>query len=433
MKSNAFWNRLARLPKDYYRLLGSRVFMHTMYSRRYFKTKLLAWLSLPHYILFGESRGFYPNPFFHPPYFERRSGTRRLVDYLEAQPLWGHAISCFFDSRWYIEKNSASLATNENPLQHFWHIGFDRRLDPSPHFDMQFLARAIARDRVDRKNYAYEYLCQDDRHVLLNAAELEQRQSDFYASIRLETLKKSERKRRFLLFVQSGREFVPDYSYATAIFDTLINYYDESAHIPDKVEHVFRQSGSKVTAVRKILEADPDVLLGYESVLLLDDDVTIAQQQIETLFLTQEEQRLDLLQAALTENSSCFFPVLRQPLAGKGLRRITAIETMMPLISRRVLQECAWVFKEGISGWGVDTLLSTEVRKRFGNTVALLSDVVCFHARAVDTSAGAFYKFLYRHGIEPTIEAGKIAMKFGINDKMSAVHFLDEALFPEQD
>jgi hypothetical protein len=45
----------------------------------------------------------------------------------------------------------------------------------------------------------------------------------------------------------------------------------------------------------------------------------------------------------------------------------------------------------------------------------------------VNTSGGAFYQFLRRHGIEPTVEAGKIVMKFGINDKMSAVHFLEAA------
>jgi hypothetical protein len=366
-----------------------------------------------------------PILFFHPCYFERQSGTRRLLDYLESQPLWSHATSRFFDSRWYIEKNSAALATNENPLQHFWRIGFDRRLDPSPHFDMQFFSRAIARDHVDRKHYAYEYLCQDDRNVLQSAAELEQRQSEFYASIRLETLKMSERRKPFLLFVQSGRDFIPDFDYTTAIFDTPINYYDESARIPDEVDYVFRQRGFKVTTVRKILEVCPDVLLGYESALLLDDDVAIRQDQIETLFLTQEKHRLDLLQASLSEDSSCFFPVLRQPLAGKGLRPISAIEVMMPLISRRALQEFGWVFKEGISGWGVDALLSTEIRRRFGNTVALLSDIVCVHLRAIDTSRGAFYKFLRGHGIEPTVEAGKIALKFSINDKMSAVHFLE--------
>jgi len=427
MKFDGFWRRLAGFPRDYYRLFGSGVFMHSMYSQRYFKTKFLQWLSLPHYILIGEGRGFRPNPFFDPAYFERQSGRNRFLDYLEKQPLWRHPASEFFDSRWYIDKYSAYLATSENPLQHFWLKGFDRGYDPSPRFDMQFFLRAIARDRADRKDYAYEYLCQDNRDMPLNIAELEQRQFDFYASIELQILKKTiEPKRRFLVFLQSGRDFIPEYAYGTAIFDTLINYYDTSTRTSDEIQYVFRQKGSKATAVRKILEVCPDVLLGYDSVLLLDDDIVISQNQIETLFMTHEEHGLDLLQASLTESSECFFPVLKQPFAGKGLRPISAVEIMMPLISRRALRECGWVFKEGISGWCIDTLLSAEVRKRFGDTIGLLADVICLHVRAVDTSAGRFYKFLRQNGIEPTVEAGKIAMKFALNDKMSAVHFLDD-------
>ncbi len=427
MSSDSFLSRLVRFPRDYYRLLRIGVFMHAMYSQRYFKTKLLGWLSLPHYILFGERRGCRPNPFFDPACFERQSGTRRLLDYLEKQPLWSYPASEFLDSRWYIDKYSAHLATSENPLRHFWLKGFDAGYDPSPRFDMQFFLRAIARDRADRKEYAYEYLCQNNHDIPLNIAELEKRQSDFYASIELQILNKTtEPKRRFLVFLQSGHDFIPEYDFGTAIFDTLINYYDESTRVSDEVQYVFRQKGSKATAVRKILEVCPNVLLGYDSVLLLDDDVVISQDQIETLFTTHEDHRLDLLQASLSKSSECFFPVLRQPLAGKGLRPISAIEIMMPLVSRRALRECGWVFKEGISGWCIDTLLSAEVRRRFGDTIALLGDVVCLHVRAVDASAGAFYKFLRQNGIEPTVEAGKIAIKFALNDKMSAVHFLED-------
>jgi hypothetical protein len=425
MKSDSFWRNLVRFPRDYHRLLGSGLFGHTNYSQLYFKSKFLRFLSLPHYIIFGERRGCRPNAFFDPVYFERRSGTRRLVDYLDQQPLWAYPTSDYFDSRWYIDKYSAYLATSENPLQHFWGKGFNMGFNPSPRFDMQFFLRAIARDRTDRRDYAYEYLCACNPDTPLNIAELEKRQSDFHNAIRFEVLKRiSVPQRRYLVFVQSGRDFVPDYQYKTALFDTLINYYDKSVRVSDEVQYVFRQNGTKVTAIKTILECCPEIFLGYNAVLLLDDDVVISQKQIETLFIAREKHQLDLLQGSLTEDSECFFPVLKQPLAGAGLRQLSAIEIMMPVVSRRALQECGWVFRECISGWSVDTLLSAEVRKRFGDTIALLGDVVCRHARSVDTSHGALYTFLKQHGLEPTVEAGKIAMKFGLNDKMSAVHFL---------
>jgi hypothetical protein len=424
MKSDSLWHTLVNFPRDCYRLLGSGLFAHTNYAQLYFKSKFLRFLSLPHYVLFGEKHGCRPNAFFDPAYFAQRSGTRRLVDYLDQQPLWAYPTSDYFDSRWYIDRYSAILATSDNPLQHFWSKGFDMGLNPSPRFDMQFFLRAIARDRADRRDYAYEYLCACSPDTPLNIAELEKRQSDFHKAIKFETLKRiGAPQRRYLVFVQSGRNFVPDYHYKTALFDTLINYYDLSTRVSDEVQYVFRQNGTKTTAVKTILERCPEVLLGYDAVLLLDDDVVITQQQVEALFAAREKHQLDLVQASLTEDSECFFPVLKQPLAGKGLRQVSGIEIMMPVVSRRALQVCGWVFGECISGWGVDNLLSTEVRKRFGDTIALLGDVVCVHVRSVDTSHGALYTYLKQHGLEPTVEAGKIAMKFGLNDKMSAVHF----------
>jgi hypothetical protein len=427
MKSDSFWHTLANFPRDCHRLLGSGIFAHTNYAQLYFKSKFLRFLSLPHYVLFVEKRGCRPNAFFDPAYFAQRSGTRRLVDYLDQQPLWAYPTSAYFDSRWYIDKYSANLATSENPLQHFWGKGFDMGFNPSPRFDMQFFLRAIARDRADKRDYVYEYLCARSPDTPVNIAELEKRQSDFQKAIKFEVLKRiSVPQRRYLVFVQSGRDFFPDYQYKTALFDTLINYYDSSVRVSNEVQYVFRQNGTKTTAVKTILDRCPEILLCYNAVLLLDDDVGITQQQIETLFAAREKHQLDLLQASLTEDSECFFPALKQPLAGTGLRQLSGIEIMMPVVSRRAFQECGWVFGECVSGWCVDSLLSAEVRKRFGDTIALLGDVVCVHTRSVDTSRGALYTYLKQHGLEPTVEAGKIAMKFGLNDKMSAVYFRED-------
>src|SRR5579871_4960673 len=145
---NDILTRLAHFPRDYYLLVRSGLFAHAAYSRCHFKTALLCFLALPHYLMFGEAAGLRPNAFFDPDFFARQSGTRRLIDYFDDQKLWGHPTSPYFDSRWYIEKHAAELATNENPLRHFLLTGFDRGYDPAPCFDMQFFRRAIARDHA---------------------------------------------------------------------------------------------------------------------------------------------------------------------------------------------------------------------------------------------------------------------------------------------
>lgn len=64
---------------------------------------------------------------------------------------------------------------------------------------------------------------------------------------------------------------------------------------------------------------------------------------------------------------------------------------------------------QGMHKWMVCRhFAGAEVGKRFGDTIALLGDVVRVHMRSVDTSHGALYTFLKQHGLEPTIEAGKL-------------------------
>lgn len=415
--------RLLKLAKDYYDLLRSGLFAHQDYARAYFGTPWLAPLALPHYLSSGEARGLRPNPFFDPGFFEEQAGTRHLVDYLFDMNLWRHPTSDFFDSRWYTEKYAADLLTTENPLKHFWTKGFDKDFRGSHRFDTQFFKRAVARDRKDPKAYAFSFAAAPHDQAPLNMAELEALQHAFAEAIELKILKRADRPdKRFLVFIQAGHDYRPPYDLKAASFDLLINCYDTGAP-PADAHYVFAQKGTKTTAIRKILDTCPEVLTGYEAVLFLDDDIVIAQGDIDSLFATQAEHGLDLLQAALSEDSECYYPILKKPLAGSGLRVISGVEIMMLLISKRALLDCGWVFSESISGWCVDALLSHEVRKRFGHKIALLADVVARHPRATDTANNAFYRFLAAHGIDPRVEAGKIAMKYNINDKMSAVDF----------
>ncbi len=423
MKLKDIANRIGTFVRDYYNLLRSGLFMHSAYARHNLETKWLFWAALVHYMLIGEGRGLKPNPFFDPLFFKQQSGTEHLIDYLHNMNLWRYPASDFFDSRWYTERYSADLAITENPLKHFWRVGLDRNDHPSLRFDTVFFKRAIARGQENLKDYAFWFACEPHSDIPMNVTELERRQRDFYDKIELKTLKRvTTPEKRFLVFIQSGQDFDPKYDPRGASFDLLINYYDASTHIGE-AQYVFAQRGTKFTAIRKILDLCPEVFLAYDAVLFLDDDIIISQTQIDALFSIQAEHHLDLLQASLSQDSECYYPILKQPLAGSGLRPISGVEIMMPLVSRRALAEFGWVFGESISGWSVDLLLSREVRTRFGNTIALCGDVVATHPRSTDLGNNPFYKYLAEHGLNPHWEAGRIAIKFGVNDKMSAIDF----------
>jgi hypothetical protein len=424
-KMRSLSSRMATI-RDYFRVLRSGVFMHSAYSRHYFshsylKPKIFAFLALPHYLVAGEARGYLPNPFFEPSFFDRHAPGKRLVDYLRDPALWQIPTSNYFDPHWYVRTHGRNVLADQSPLENFWKKGFDAGLNPAERFDTLFFRRAIARDTRDKKDFAYRYLSEVDPAAPLNAIELADVQKRFYDSINLEVLKYSEVPTSdFLLFIQAGRNF-PTRIFKDAPFDVLVNFYEHPS--PTDAHYLFHQPGTKITAIRKIMERFPELLLKYRAVLFLDDDVELSPAQIERLFETHASHGVDLMQASLSATSSCFYPTLKQPMAGRGLRYLTGIEIMMPLISRRALQACGWVFNEGISGWGIDILLSAEVKRKFGNTIALLGDVIAIHRRSTDTKNNDFYRFLSRHGINPTVEAGHITLKFGLKESPGFIHF----------
>jgi hypothetical protein len=176
------------------------------------------------------------------------------------------------------------------------------------------------------------------------------------------------------------------------------------------------QRGCKNTAIRRLLELRPDLLLQYDRVLFLDDDIEIGPAQIDLLFEVAEREKLDLAGPSLTADSQTAWPFLLQPGAGKGIIRASSIEIMAPLITRRALEAVAWVFAESASGWGGDLLLGPVVRGAFGpQSVGVIGAVPVRHARPVDTKGGTLYLYLRSYGIETGHEANRIAFDFGVD------------------
>ena len=224
-------------------------------------------------------------------------------------------------------------------------------------------------------------------------------------------------RHRHLVFVQAGRTFSAPYATRPGAYDLLLNFYEEPA--PEALAPeatICVQPGTKVTAIRLLLEREPALLLAYESVLFLDDDITIDAATIDDLFATATREGLDIAQASLTPGSDCFFACLKQPEAGGAVRRLNAAEIMMPLVARRVLERCGWVFGEAVSGWALDMLLGAKVREAFGeDAIGLVGHAVARHDRAMDTANGRFYRFLRSRGIDAATEAGDLISRFELN------------------
>ncbi|HUI20124.1 MAG TPA: hypothetical protein VLZ74_03680 [Methylocella sp.] len=294
--------------------------------------------------------------------------------------------------------------------------------NPASHFDIDFFTHAAGRGHPDIKIVLYEALTHKTVSVPLNAQELRKRQDKFYEGISLRVERELiEAGYPFLVFVQACEEYRSELLDEPRDFDLMLNYYDEAEIWPPTADYVLLQMGTKTTAIRKILEERPELFERYEAVLFLDDDVEIDRAGVMQLFQTMRNYKLDLVQASLTADSDCYFEIVKHPPEGRALCPLTSVEIMMPAVSSRALKELGWVFKEGVSGWAVDFLLSMQVRKRYGNKIALIGDIMARHDRSRDVDCGEFYQFLRKHGIDSNMEAGYIAWKYGVDDSAQAI------------
>jgi hypothetical protein len=406
--------------------VSRRVFWAPHYARRRLLSEHAAPFAPAHYALIGERLGYRPNGFFDPQYFRKhargaQSASRGLLELYLAEPgPNAPSPSAEFDHAWYMSQNPDWSRTHPHPFLHFLERGMPAGKRPRPDIDVEFLRDVIrgkGRSLEEAAFRVFDPLPRDaDMAPPLNREELRARQDRFFAAGRLRIERESKSTgRRLLVYVQSGKRFDAAYLGEPRAYDLLLNYYDESPPNP-KAETVVYQRGCKNTAIRRLLELRPDLLLQYDRVLFLDDDIEVGAGQIDRLFQVADREKLDLAGPSLTADSQTAWPFLLQPGAGRGIIRASSIEIMAPLMTRRALEAVAWVFAESASGWGGDLLLGPVVRAAFGpERVGVIGSVAVRHARPVDTKGGTLYLYLRSYGIETGHEANRIAFDFGVD------------------
>ena len=402
-----------------------RAFWARLYARRRLFSPLAAPLAPLHYALIGESRGYRPNAFFDPSFFRAHAniaGANRglLEAYLAHPEPDAPSPSAEFDHGWYASQNPDWSQTHPHPFLHFLEYGLHAGRRPRADIDVEFvrdITRGVKPRSLEEASLRVfdRTLSESEMGPPLNGQELRARQDRFYADGQLRIEREAAHpERAVLVFVQCGRGFDAAYLEEPRAYDVLLNYYHESDVHP-KADIAVVQAGTKTTSIRRLMELRPDLLLRYQAVLFLDDDVEIDAQGIEALFRAMTAEKLDLAQPALTSDSATAYAFLKSPPAGPGVTRVSSVEIMAPALTRRALEGAKWAFAESVSGWGSDLLLGPAVRSAFGpNSVGIIGSVSVRHAAAVDLGAGAFYAFLRRYGVDPGHEANRIAVDFGV-------------------
>jgi hypothetical protein len=403
-----------------------RAFWARLYARRRLLSDLAAPFAPMHYALVGESLGYRPNAFFDPAAFRARANIAKsasqglLESYLARPEPNAPSPSAEFDHGWYVSQNPDWAQTHPHPFLHFLERGLRAGRRPQQDIDVEFV-RDITRGVKPRslEEAAFRVfdrtLSEGEMGPPLNRQELRARQDRFYADGRLRIEREAGHlDRNVLVFVQCGPGFDAAYLEEPRSYDLLLNYYREASVHP-KADIAVVQAGTKTTAIRRLMELRPDLLLRYQAVLFLDNDVEISAQDIEALFGAMRAEELDLAQPALTADSATAYPFLKRPSAGAGVMRVSSVEIMAPALTRRALESAKWVFAESVSGWGGDLLLGPAVRAACGPmSVGVIGSVAVRHPAPVDLSAGSFYAFLRRYGVDPGHEANRIAVDFGV-------------------
>jgi hypothetical protein len=403
-----------------------RAFWARLYARRRLLSDLAAPFAPLHYALIGESRGYRPNAFFDPSWFRAhaniaRDKTRGLLEaYLAHPEPNAPSPSAEFDHGWYVSQNPDWARSHPHPFLHFLEHGLHAGRRPRPDIDVEFvrdITRGVKPRSLEEASFRVfdRTLSEGEMGPPLNRQELRARQDRFYADGRLHIEREAAHpERNVLVFVQCGKGFDAPYLEEPRRYDVLLNYYHESDVHP-KADIAVVQAGTKTTSIRRLMELRPDLLLRYQAVLFLDDDVEIDAQGIEAFFRAMTAEKLDLAQPALSADSATAYAFLKRPSVSAGVMRVSSVEIMAPALTRRALEGAKWAFAESVSGWGSDLLLGPAVRSAFGqNSVGVVGSVAVRHAAPVDLRAGAFYAFLRRYGVDPGHEANRIAVDFGV-------------------
>ena len=318
-----------------------------------------------------------------------------------------------------LPQNPDWRATHPHPFLHFLEAGLANGRRPRADIDMGFVRDVIrgrGRSMEEAAMRVFDPKPRDgDMKPPLTHEELWARQVRFYADASLKVEREAPAGLRSrLVFVQCGRGFDAPWLSEPRSFDVLLNGYEEGDANP-RADGVVYQAGTKTTAIRRLLAERPDCLLRYEAVLFLDDDIEIGAADIDALFAAMAAEGLDLAQPALTADSECAWAFLKRPEAPNRVFRVSTVEIMAPLMTRRGLEAAGPAFSETVSGWGTDLLLGPAVRRAFGPaSVGVIGSVAVRHARKVDLSSGAYYAYLRRYGIDPAHEANRVVVDFGV-------------------
>lgn len=313
--------------------------------------------------------------------------------------------SAFFFTRWYAWQNDTR---GQCVLAHFADNASHRIIDTAPFVDMTALLGKFPEAQTPCNLYLMllrdqvpGFSPQAENHL----AALRVARKSFQDNIEMKVLRPSGRKRRNLVWIQCGWAFRLASWFragATRDWDLLLNWYDLRCLDLRFGDIVLRQSGTKFTGICKVLREHPEILLRYDSVLFLDDDLILRHDEIDTIFSLAKSHELDLFQPSLSADSHGTWPDLFHR-EHSVVSPTTAAEIMMFGFTQRALAWCEPLFAQSVSGFGLDVACARRIRARNWKC-GVIDAVQVRHPDKIDQTSGSYYQSLRSAGINPKLE-----------------------------
>jgi len=170
--------------------------------------------------------------------------------------------------------------------------------------------------------------------------------------------------------------------HADRCYDLLISFFSEEAYAafqPEPgVEAVLIKGGKWDGLFATLAERDLDQ---YDHYWLPDDDLDIAAQDVNTLFASMDRFGLRVAQPSLSPESYFSHFVFSQ-CPGFTLRYTNYVEVMAPCLHRDVLKRALPLFRDTMSGYGLDYVWCRWPESGAYRT-AILDEIAMHHTRPV--------------------------------------------------
>lgn len=175
---------------------------------------------------------------------------------------------------------------------------------------------------------------------------------------------------------------------------------------------LFELRDFKWVMIQQFFSQHPNYLSQYDYFFFPDDDIEVSLSTIQTLFKWMNKFELQLTQPVLSRDSYKSWRVLRKKRLS-GMRYLSAVELMCPMMHQDALRELLPTFNLNQSGWGIDILWGELTRKKFGDrSIAVFDLLVAKHTKPV--GKGELYNKLGKSAFE---ERDEIFEKYQISQR----------------